>query len=851
MTALEIALDYAERGWATVPVPFRKKKPVKDDWQELRITADNARRYFNGDPQNIGVLLGQASGGLCDVDLDCPEAVIIGGYFLKKTLIFGRPGKRDSHWLYKTNLAGTEPCAAIQFKNPLAGNEPGKQAMLLELRIGGGGKGAQTVFPGSTHESGEAIVWENSEPVTELPGAVLKHQCHIIAAASLLARNFPEQGGRHDAALLLGGFLHRCGIGLPDIKLMVEAIGVASHQPRDKIKDMIRAAEDAAMSAAEGRKACGRTRLRQVFGEPVADKVCEWLGYNEPGRGAEGDNRPEIVFYAATPHRTADAAEEAIINAGFPVMHRAGALVMPHIELMHAYGGGKTQVAVLRTIESSRLIDMMSRAARWSRWSRSEEKALAAAPPETAAKILAARAGEWSFPRVSAIISTPTLRPDGSILSVPGYDSATQLYLAAGPEITLPPMPEKPTRADAEQAISCLEGLLVGFPFADDETNKVDRAVALSLLMTPVIRSALDVAPMHIVSAPTYGSGKTYLINIAAALATGQRCPVTTAGKDETELEKRIDAALIKSQPILAIDNVNGLLFGNKLAQAVEQRIIDVRPLGTSNSIKIDNNSCVFATGCNISVRADMVRRTLRCLLDPQMEEPEKRTFAVSPLDMALADRGKYIAAVMTVARAYLAAACPEVDAVSLASFGAWSRFVQRPLIWLGKADPAKSIENTAGDDPEWNELHAVLPAWHAAVGAKAVTVKELRAEITTELTEAILEIAPGKDGDFDAKRFGWWLRRMNGRMAGELRLSAARGDTHKKQARWKVCGVLRRYAGSLHSTRGCFSESVEGKNRVEGPGKTPTPPQNPASPGWSGSELEDVFGTRDWDVEL
>jgi hypothetical protein len=386
MTPLDIALNYIERGWSPVPVPFRQKKPVIDDWQKLRITADNARLHFNGGEQNVGVQMGGNSNGLCDVDLDCPEAVVIGGFFLKKTLIFGRPGKRESHWLYKTNLADTEPGAALQFKNPLAGNDPGEPAMLLELRIGGGGKGAQTVFPGSTHESGEPIAWENSSPLTELPGAVLKHQCHVIASTALLARNFPEQGGRHDAALLLGGFFHRCGIGSPDIKLMVEAIGVASGQARDKIKDMIRTAEDAAKGAAEGRKACGRTRLRQVFGEPVADKICEWLGYQEPSGAADGDNRPEIIFYAATPHRTADAAEEAIINAGFHVMHRAGALVMPHIELMHAYGGGKTQVAVLRTVESSRLIDMMSRAARWSRWSRSEEKAMPAAPPEIAGK---------------------------------------------------------------------------------------------------------------------------------------------------------------------------------------------------------------------------------------------------------------------------------------------------------------------------------------------------------------------------------------------------------------------------------------------------------------------------------
>jgi hypothetical protein len=81
--------------------------------------------------------------------------------------------------------------------------------------------------------------------------------------------------------------------------------------------------------------------------------------------------------------------------------------------------------------------------------------------------------------------------------------------------------------------------------------------------------------------------------------------------------------------------------------------------LGTSNKIFVENNSCVFATGCNITVRSDMVRRTLICRLDPNMERPETRQFKRNPFKDVLADRGKYIGAAMTIARAYLAAGEP------------------------------------------------------------------------------------------------------------------------------------------------------------------------------------------------
>jgi putative DNA primase/helicase len=143
----------------------------------------------------------------------------------------------------------------------------------------------------------------------------------------------------------------------------------------------------------------------------------------------------------------------------------------------------------------------MARSAEWAKWSHRDKEAIPAAPPEIAAKIIASRKGEWKFPRVASIISTPTVRPDGSILSEPGYDPITQLFLAPSPGIELSNIPEHPTKEDASKALLVLEGLLSEFPFVDD----VDKSVATSALMTPVIRSAIDVAPMHTISAPAYG----------------------------------------------------------------------------------------------------------------------------------------------------------------------------------------------------------------------------------------------------------------------------------------------------------------------------------------------------------
>ena len=111
------------------------------------IDADNAATYFNGSRMNVGVILGPSSHGLTDVDLDCTEARDIASYILPRTgAIFGRPSSRAAHRLYYTDLSVNADKAVLAF------NDPATNERLLELRIGGA-SGAQTVFPGSTHEN--------------------------------------------------------------------------------------------------------------------------------------------------------------------------------------------------------------------------------------------------------------------------------------------------------------------------------------------------------------------------------------------------------------------------------------------------------------------------------------------------------------------------------------------------------------------------------------------------------------------------------------------------------------------------------------------------------------------------
>jgi hypothetical protein len=291
VTALTIALDYIGRGWNPVPVDYRTKKPsTGTGWQLRVIDAANAPHYFNGGQMNIGVVLGPSSHGLTDVDLDCEEARVIAPYILPRTrAIFGRTSSRASHRLYYTDLSITADKAVLVFNDPTTGGR------VLELRIGGA-SGAQTVFPGSTHEdTGEAIAWEESGEPASVDGDDLVRRIHELAAYSLIARHWPAPGlkARHDAALIIGGFLARAGKSAPEIKIAAEAIARAVNDP--EWRNRRDAAEDAAKAFHAGKHAFGLTRMREQFGRELADQIAEWLGYDGGGEQqgkAEDQSKP-------------------------------------------------------------------------------------------------------------------------------------------------------------------------------------------------------------------------------------------------------------------------------------------------------------------------------------------------------------------------------------------------------------------------------------------------------------------------------------------------------------------------------------------------------------------------------
>jgi hypothetical protein len=271
MSSLRAAERYVRAGFAVVPIPHRSKRPVLEGWEALRLTRDELPEHFNGKPQNVGLILGQPSGGLADVDLDVPGATKIAGRFLPPTLRSGRESSPHSHWWYAAPGLHTAKFKDVDGK------------VLLEVRS----TGCQTIVAPSVHPDGERIVWHDSgcEPV-RVSARELAARVRELATATLIARHVPPIGGRHDYAMALAGFLLRSE--RMDKEAVLKVLRAAWHaavaDSREGVRDLEGIVHDTAENLAAGQPVVGGPTLEDMA-PGVVRLLCKWWGWNTHDRG--------------------------------------------------------------------------------------------------------------------------------------------------------------------------------------------------------------------------------------------------------------------------------------------------------------------------------------------------------------------------------------------------------------------------------------------------------------------------------------------------------------------------------------------------------------------------------------
>jgi putative DNA primase/helicase len=489
------------------------------------------------------------------------------------------------------------------------------------------------------------------------------------------------------------------------------------------------------------------------------------------------DDLPVIRVADGEIARIVDRAQNALVESALPIFVNVGRLVEPITVEREAADGRTTLSTVLARINEQKLSYLLNKHVVFERYDGRRQTWHATNPPSQVAAMLL-RLNDWRFPEVIGMVGAPTMRPDGSLLSKSGYDTQTRLWCDAN--MTLPSVPEQPTRKQALTELRLYKDLLSGFPFV----SATDLAVALAAILTVVLRGAFDLTPMFLLVAHDVGNGKSYLVDLLAMLVTGRCCPVILPGNTSEEMEKRLGAVLLEGGSLVSLDNISFDLESDLLCQILTQNIVKVRRLGVSEVPECEWRGTIFATGNNVRVLGDLVRRTLTCNLDAKVERPELRTFRFDPIARVHSDRETYIAAAITIARAYRAAGRDAANIRPLAGYRAWSAVVREPLLWLGEHDPVKSMEAARAADPMRAAAYQLVEDWYELVGLdKVVSVREIIDTANRnkdhspgycfpDFRALLIEHAGTPRGDeIDRNRLGTWLRQQHGKVYAGLRI--------------------------------------------------------------------------------
>ena len=257
-----------------------------------------------------------------------------------------------------------------------------------------------------------------------------------------------------------------------------------------------------------------------------------------------------------------------------------------------------------------------------------------------------------------------------------------------------------------------------------------DESAFLVALLTACCRPSLWLAPGLLLTAPTLsgaGSGKGLLVRAISTIGFGISPRAFTAGSDRHELDKRLAAELVEAQPVLFLDNANGIaLRSDAIASVLTERPARIRILGQTRMVPLNSTAFIAITGNGLTVTEDLARRFIACELDARCEDPESRPFAAGFLDDVEDRRAVLLTALLTIWRWGRQNSSTLSKGKPLGSFETWAEWCRDPLLALGCCDPIERIESLKARDPRRQRIAELFSAWWEHHGDKPVTAHSL-----------------------------------------------------------------------------------------------------------------------------
>jgi hypothetical protein len=253
------------------------------------------------------------------------------------------------------------------------------------------------------------------------------------------------------------------------------------------------------------------------------------------------------------------------------------------------------------------------------------------------------------------------------------------------------------------------------------------------------------------------------------------------------------------------LDNLRGTVQSASLEAVLTSTVFQERLLGTNRMLDLPQKATWVATTNNADIGGDLLRRCYLIRLDAKSSRPwQGREFTHGELlEWVRARRGDLLAALLTMARAWVVAGRPSGPSPVLGKFESWSKTIGGILNYAGNPNFLGNLEHmheTMDEESgQWEAfLRGILQKMGNAVWLASDLVSELNSQqegedlqklLPDELKEAWDAASQGPTRTGFSRKLGRALRSRRDTRYGEsgIHLVHAGKDSRSSSALWRV----------------------------------------------------------------
>jgi hypothetical protein len=381
---------------------------------------------------------------------------------------------------------------------------------------------------------------------------------------------------------------------------------------------------------------------------------------------------------------------------------------------------------------------------------------------------------EW-LPVIERVAPLPVLDQHGN-LQTNGYHEQSKTLVQS--DIDLMPM-------DTSAALALLDEVFCDFPFA----SQSDKANLLAYLLAPFYREMCGSVPLFLVDAAQRGTGKGLLNDLVHTVWTGEPAGLSDLPLNAEEQRKQITTHLLNAPLSVTFDDIS-LLTGHAIQRAITATTWRDRLLGRNEETTLPVRCIWAASGNNVTLGGDMVRRVVLIRLESDEENPSQREgFRRSESELrewVRDNRHALVSACVALCQHGLAHGTPQ--AIKMGGFARFARTVSTILDGIGVAGFYENMQQTfEREDGRQAGWKAIVHAWYEAHGTDLVRAGDIAKLIENDTEcEILLEGDTARARDISA---GKLLKQRDGSVFAfpGTRLQIQKTHNNKGKARYRL----------------------------------------------------------------